>query len=90
MLLELAPQDVVRRRLGRWATVEPVDGGSCRVWIDSDALEWPAMALGSTGAAFTVVGPPEFAEHLRELGGRYLAAAGPALSRSARAASTPG
>ena len=71
-----APADVVGARLGRWADIEPVTGGRCRVRMDSDALEWPAMALGSTGAAFTVVGPPEFAEHLRALSARYAAAAG--------------
>jgi predicted DNA-binding transcriptional regulator YafY len=64
----------VRARLGRWATVEAVDPGSCRVRMDADALEWPAMALGSTGAAFTVLGPPEFAAHLRALAERYAAA----------------
>jgi predicted DNA-binding transcriptional regulator YafY len=69
-----APRDVVHRRLGRWATVEAVDAGSCRVRMESDALEWPAMALGTTGAAFTVLGPPEFAEHLRGLAERYAAA----------------
>jgi hypothetical protein len=42
--------------------------------MDADALEWPAMALGSTGAAFTVLGPPEFAAHLRALAERYAAA----------------
>jgi predicted DNA-binding transcriptional regulator YafY len=69
-----APADAVRGRIGRWADVEPVDEGSCRVRMDSDALDWPAMALGSTGAAFTVVGPPEFADHLRGLAERYAAA----------------
>jgi predicted DNA-binding transcriptional regulator YafY len=69
-----APADAVRARLGRWATVEAVDPGSCRVHMDADALEWPAMALGSTGAAFTVLGPPEFAAHLRALAERYAAA----------------
>jgi predicted DNA-binding transcriptional regulator YafY len=77
-----APQDVVRRRLGRWAAVEPVDAGSCRVRMDADALEWPAMALGATGAAFTVVGPPEFAAHLRGLAERYAAAVAVGGARS--------
>jgi predicted DNA-binding transcriptional regulator YafY len=69
-----APADVVRGRLGRWAQVEPLDGGRCRVRMESDDLHWPATALAATGAAFTVVEPPELVGHLRELAGRFAAA----------------
>jgi predicted DNA-binding transcriptional regulator YafY len=70
-----APADVVRRRLGRWAQVEDVDAGRCRVRMESDALDWPTTALGVVGADFTVVSPPELVDHLRVLAGRYVAAA---------------
>jgi biotin operon repressor BirA-like protein len=71
-----APAEEVRRRLGRWAQVDEVDAGRCRVRMESDGLDWPATALGATGADFTVVSPPELVEHLRALAGRYAAAVG--------------
>lgn len=64
-----APADDVRRAIGRFAEVEPADGG-CRVRIDADSLDWAAAALGLTGAAFTVQGPPELVDHLRDLARR--------------------
>jgi predicted DNA-binding transcriptional regulator YafY len=70
----MAPAAEIRRRLGRWAQVESVDAGSCRVTMESDGLDWPATALGVAGAGFTVVSPPELVDHLRELAGRYAAA----------------
>jgi predicted DNA-binding transcriptional regulator YafY len=72
--LVTAPAEQVRRRVGRWAQVEPVDEHSCRLRMESDGLEWPATALGATGADFTVVSPPELVEHLRVLARRYAAA----------------
>ena len=69
-----APADVVRPRLGRWAQVEPVDEGSCRLRMESDGLDWPATALGTVGADFTVVSPPELLGYLGELAARYTAA----------------
>jgi predicted DNA-binding transcriptional regulator YafY len=82
-----APAAEVRRRLGRWARVEPVDERSCRLRMESESFEWPATALGATGAAFTVVSPPEFVDHLRDLAARYAAAA--AGSRPAAPAGSP-
>jgi biotin operon repressor BirA-like protein len=82
-----APADVVRRRLGRWAQVEPVDAGRCRLRMESDGLDWPVTALGVVGADFTVVSPPELVDHLRALAARYAAAA--AASSAAAGADAP-
>jgi len=71
-----APAGEVRRRIGRWATVEEDGAGRCRVHIDADDLDWAATALGTAGADFTVVSPPELRDHLRDLARRFAEAAG--------------
>jgi predicted DNA-binding transcriptional regulator YafY len=75
-VLMAAPADVVRRRVGRWGTVEDDGPGRCRVRMDADDLSWAATALGVAGAEFTVVSPPELRDHLRDLAARFAAAAG--------------
>jgi predicted DNA-binding transcriptional regulator YafY len=72
-----APADRVRERIGRWAGVEAVDERSCRVRMRVDALEWPAMALGSLRAEFQVLGPPELIEYVRDWGERFSRAVQP-------------
>ncbi|WP_345770588.1 WYL domain-containing protein [Blastococcus saxobsidens] len=73
-----APAEEVRRRIGQWSAVEPVDGGGCRVRMQTDDLAWPAFALGMTGAECTVVSPPELRDLLGEWAQRFgRAAAGP-------------
>ena len=66
-----APAATVRERIGRFGTVEEIDDGRCVLRMTSDTLDWPAMALGMTGAEFEVVHPPELAGHLREWAGRF-------------------
>jgi predicted DNA-binding transcriptional regulator YafY len=66
-----APADQVRARIGRWATVEPDGDGRCRVRMSTDSLDWPLMALGTVGAEFSVVSPPELVGRLRDWGGRF-------------------
>jgi predicted DNA-binding transcriptional regulator YafY len=74
-----APADDVRRRIGQWATVDDLGEGRCRVRMEPDDLSWPAMALGTVGAEFTVVSPPELRELLGDWGARFdRAAAGTA------------
>jgi predicted DNA-binding transcriptional regulator YafY len=74
-----APADDVRRRIGQWATVDDLGAGRCRVRMEPDDLSWPAMALGTVGAEFTVVSPPELCELLANWGARFgRAAAGTA------------
>ena len=78
-VLVAAPADDVRRRIGQWATVDDLGGGRCRVRMEPDDLSWPAMALGTIGAEFTVVSPPELRELLGNWGARFgRAAAGTA------------
>ena len=72
-----APAGDVRTRIGRWATVQDRDGDTCLVTMTADILDWPAMALGSVGAEFTVLSPPEFVEHLRSWSGRFARAIPP-------------
>ena len=75
----VAPAAEVRLRIGQWATVEENGAGSCRVRMEPDDLSWPAMALGTAGAEFTVVSPPELCDLLRDWGARFgRAAAGTA------------
>lgn len=66
-----APAAEVGRRIGRWARVEELPGGRCRIRMEADDLAWPALALAMTGASFAEVSPPELVEHLRAVSGRF-------------------
>ena len=70
-----ASADQVRARIGRWASVEPIDPASCSVQLTTDSFEWPAMALGSLDAPFTVRSPAEFVDYVRAWGNRFAEAA---------------
>jgi predicted DNA-binding transcriptional regulator YafY len=72
-----APAEAVGRRIGRWVRVEEAEEGRCLVRMTTDDLNWAILALGTTGADFRVVGPPELADRVREWGDR--------LSRAGRA-----
>ena len=61
----------VRARIGRWASIEPIDAASCAVQLTTDSFEWPAMALGSLDAPFTVRSPIEFVDYVRAWGNRF-------------------
>lgn len=71
-----APAEEVRARIGQWSTVEPTGTGSCRVHMEVDDLSWPALALGTVGAEFAVLSPPELRDLLAEWSGRFAAASG--------------
>ncbi|MFE5659556.1 helix-turn-helix transcriptional regulator [Streptomyces sp. NPDC056517] len=75
-----APAARVRQTVGRWGTVEPVGRDSCRLTMTSTSLDWPTQALGNVGAEFEVLGPPEFAAHVREWGARFLRATSQKMS----------
>ena len=66
-----APAPVVEARIGRWATVEPLDDGHCLLRMTADSFDWPLLALGSIGAEFTVLAPAGMVEQLREWGARF-------------------
>jgi predicted DNA-binding transcriptional regulator YafY len=43
--------------------------------MTTDALAWPAMALGMTGAEFEVREPPELVDMMRDWAARFARAA---------------
>jgi predicted DNA-binding transcriptional regulator YafY len=61
-----APAEFVRSRIGRWATVEEIEDAQCRVHMVADSLDWPMLALGTTGEEFEIIGPPAMLEYARE------------------------
>ena len=69
-----APADLVAARVGRWAVVRPRTATTCTLTMDADTLDWPLLALGSVGAEFSVVRPPELATLAAEWAGRFLRA----------------
>ncbi|MCU1654411.1 MAG: transcriptional regulator [Pseudonocardia sp.] len=77
-VLVAAPAAVVRARIGQWASVRDADEGQCLIRMNADSLDWPAMALGSLGAEFTVISPPALLEHVHEWAARFGRAAGQA------------
>ncbi|MFC6085717.1 helix-turn-helix transcriptional regulator [Sphaerisporangium aureirubrum] len=60
-----------RRSTANWATVEEIDDTRCRMTMNVENLHWPAMLLGTIGAEFEVLSPPELVEHLREWSTRF-------------------
>jgi predicted DNA-binding transcriptional regulator YafY len=60
-----APVARVRAVVDRWATAEDAGDGRCRLRMQADSLDWPAMIIGSVGADAEVVSPPELLDHLR-------------------------
>ncbi|MGS0688542.1 helix-turn-helix transcriptional regulator [Nakamurella sp. GG22] len=68
------PADKVRARVGRWAEVRDDSPTSCTMIMHTDSLDGPLYVLGSIGADFTVVAPPELAALAADWGTRYLRA----------------
>lgn len=72
ILVEVAAgAEVVRARIGRWASITETGPERCRVEMTADQLEWPAMALGVLGAEFVVLEPAELRSYLRDWSGRF-------------------
>jgi predicted DNA-binding transcriptional regulator YafY len=71
-----APAQVVRERFGRWAVVEDIGATRSRVRMAADSLDWATIALGSVGADFQVVSPPELLDHVHDWGRRLSRASG--------------
>lgn len=66
----------VRQHIGQWANADDRGDGSCLVRMETDSLDWPAMALGSLGVEFSVLAPPALADLLRDWSARFSRAAG--------------
>jgi hypothetical protein len=75
-----APAAELARRLPRAIVLEPIDDHTCLAQVGADNPAMLALYLGMLGADFEVVDAPELRDHLRELGGRYLRAAGAAIT----------
>jgi predicted DNA-binding transcriptional regulator YafY len=71
-----APAETIRDKIGQWAAVSQISAARCRVRMTADALEWPIMGLGMTGADFRVISPPEMRDQVRDWGRRFSQAAG--------------
>ena len=61
----------VRTSVGQWATVEELDDSRCILRMTVDNLNWTVFALGSVGAEFEVVKPPELVLHIQEWATRF-------------------
>ena len=73
-----APAEVVRGRIGRWATIAEDGSSRCLVTMTpGDQLDWPVIALGVAGAEFQVIDPPELTERVRDWATRFTRAVQP-------------
>ena len=72
-----APVDVVRAAVGRWGTTEDDGDGRSVLRMRADTLDWPAMLLGTIGADFEVVSPPELLDHVQDWARTFDRATGP-------------
>jgi hypothetical protein len=86
-----APAAVIRKRIGRWATIEEDGPDRCLVTMTpGDQLDWPVIALGLAGADFRVIDSPELTERVRDWGHRFTRAVQPPARESRPSAgSTP-
>jgi predicted DNA-binding transcriptional regulator YafY len=66
-----APAATVRERFGRYASVEEVSEARSRIRMTIDQLDWPMLLLGSLGADFQVIAPPELHDQVRDWGRRF-------------------
>lgn len=65
------PEPLARARLADFAgTLEPIDASSCTWHSVEDTIDYLAFRLTLLACDFTVHGPPELVEHLRQLGTR--------------------
>ena len=71
-----APVAELEKRLPRAIELEAIDDRSCIARVGADNPAMLALYLGMMGADFEVIDAPDLQAHLRELGRRYLRAAG--------------
>jgi predicted DNA-binding transcriptional regulator YafY len=62
----------VERVVWHYASVEAIDDESCRLLMNVDTFEWPAIVLASVGADFEVLEPPELRDYLQRIGEFFL------------------
>jgi predicted DNA-binding transcriptional regulator YafY len=66
-----APAAVVRERIGRWVQVSELDAARCRARWSADSLDWATLALGTAGADFQVIAPPELRDAVSDWSRRF-------------------
>ena len=67
-----APAERVESRVGRWATVEPLGDGECRVTMQATDPRWAIFGLGVLDAPFTLEeAPDEFRAQLTTWAERF-------------------
>ena len=66
-----ASADAVSERVGRWAEVQARRPTGCTMIMETDSLDGPLFALGSIGAEFRVIAPPELATMAADWGRRF-------------------
>ena len=71
-----APAATVRGSVGQWTTIEEIDAERCLLRMTVDNLNWTALTLGTVGAEFEVVKPPELLAHIREWADLFTRATG--------------
>ncbi|PXY22530.1 helix-turn-helix transcriptional regulator [Prauserella muralis] len=67
-----APAATVERVVSHWGTVRPRGEQACRLQMNVDSFEWPALVLTAVGADFTVLAPAELRDYLRATGERFV------------------
>lgn len=72
-----APAAALGDRIGRWATIEEIGEGRCRVTMLPPDLDWAIFALGMTGADFRVLRPAALADRIGDWGARFTRAVEP-------------
>jgi predicted DNA-binding transcriptional regulator YafY len=65
------PGDHIRDAYGTWVEVEDLSDQRCRFTMDTDSFQWPTHIAANLTAPFTIVSPPEFAEHLRSVAAKF-------------------
>jgi predicted DNA-binding transcriptional regulator YafY len=76
VILHAPIHELDRRVPPSYGSLEPIDERSCMLHTGSDWLGGLAVYIAELGVDFTVVDPPELAERVRELAGRFARAAG--------------
>lgn len=66
-----APATKVATHFGQWAEVVTRTPTTCTLTMDTDSLDGPLIALGTLGADFTIVGPPELSALAGEWSARF-------------------
>jgi predicted DNA-binding transcriptional regulator YafY len=75
VILHAPMRELDRRVPPSYGSLEPIDERSCMLHTGSDWLGGLAVYIAELGVDFTIVEPPELAERVRELAGRFARAA---------------